>query len=128
MRVDGGNRPANRGERASVTSQGYLAEGLNQRLEVLEEALNLMERLEPTVRLQVMLGAVVRVEPESGEGVWFAVLPGGDATSVQQEGQKVSVLSQSAPFVRCFLGASVGDEVEVEIPNRAGTWSIEELL
>ena len=37
-RVDGTHRPANRGERAAVTAQGYLAHGLGQRLRrILEE-------------------------------------------------------------------------------------------
>ena len=127
MRVDGGHRPANRGERATVTSQGYLAEGLQQRLEALELALGLMERLEATPREQVMLGALVRVESEWGDGVWFVVLPGGDATVLNHKEVPIAVLSQNAPFVRCFLGASEGDEVEVQIPNRAGAWAVEEL-
>lgn len=127
MRVDGSHRPANRGERASVTSQGYLAEGLNQRLEAIESALGLMERIEPTPRHQVMMGAVIRVESDTGDVVRFAVLPGGDASLLQHEGQSIVALSQDAPFVRCFLGASEGDEVEVEIPNRAGAWEVEKI-
>lgn len=128
MRVDAGHRPANRGERASVTSQGYLAEGLNQRLSALEDALGLMARVEPTPREQVMIGALTKVESESGESLWFVVLPGGDASPLESEGQVLTVLSQSAPFVRCFLGARVGDEIEVEIPNRKGFWSVEEIV
>ena len=127
MRVDGAHRPANRGERATVTSQGYLAEGLQQRLEALESALGLMERLEPTPRTQVMMGATVRVESEHGDSTWFAVLPGGDATVVDHQGTPIAVLSQNAPFVRCFLGAIEGEDVEVAIPNRAGVWAVEEV-
>ena len=40
-RVDGSHRPENRGERAAVTSQGYLAQGLAQRLEALDADLAL---------------------------------------------------------------------------------------
>ena len=42
MRGDGDHRPANRGERAAVTSQGYLTQGLAKRLDALEETIELL--------------------------------------------------------------------------------------
>ncbi len=50
MRVDAGHRPTNRGERAAVTSQGYLAAGLNARLEEFEGALADLSRIDGACR------------------------------------------------------------------------------
>ena len=55
-RVDGSHRPANRGERAAVTSQGYLAHGLAQRLATLDAAVDLLDRMAPTRRSAVVTG------------------------------------------------------------------------
>ena len=124
MRVDGDHRPANRGERASVTSQGYLAQGLTNRLESLEDSLALLERLGLGARDRVMMGAVVRAESESGDLLHFGVLPGGDETRLEVNGGTVLIVSPEAPLVKAFLGAEEGDEVVLDVSTRKGVWEL----
>ena len=124
MRVDGDNRPANRGERATVTSQGYLTQGLTQRMEALEEALDLLERVGSDPRDQVVMGALVQAEHEDGHILRFALLPGGDATSFSIGGDQVLVLSPQAPLVQAFLGLRQGEGADVTLPARKGEWQV----
>jgi hypothetical protein len=124
MRVDGDNRPANRGERATVTSQGYLTQGLSKRIDTLEEALDLLERVGTGLRDQVVMGALVKAKSEKGELLWFALLPGGDASTVTIDDVNVLVLSPQAPFVQPFIGLREGDEVEITLIGRSGQWEL----
>ena len=124
MRVDGDNRPANRGERATVTSQGYLTQGLTQRMEALEEALDLLDRVGSEPRNQVVMGALVQIEHEEGHILRFALLPGGDATAFSIGGDPILVLSPQAPLVQAFLGLRQGDVAEVTRSARKGDWEV----
>ena len=67
-RVDGAHRPANRGERAAVTSQGYLAHGLGQRMEALTETLRLLGQMGSGQRSRIVVGAWVVGVPDGGAG------------------------------------------------------------
>lgn len=124
MRVDGDNRPANRGERATVTSQGYLTQGLAKRIDTLEEALDLLGRVGTGVRDQVVMGALVNAKHEDGEALWFALFPGGDASAFTIDGVEVLVLSPQAPIVQPFLGLREGDEAEISLVGRQGFWEL----
>jgi hypothetical protein len=124
MRVDGDNRPANRGERATVTSQGYLTQGLAKRIDTLEESLELLARVGTDVRDQVVMGALVNAEHENGEAFWFALFPGGDATAFTIGGVDVLVLSPQAPIVQPFLGLREGDEAEISLVGKRGMWEL----
>jgi transcription elongation GreA/GreB family factor len=124
MRVDGSNRPANRGERATVTSQGYLTQGLTQRTAALEEALVRLERVGADPRNQVVMGALVLAEHENGVVLRFALLPGGDATLFSVDGASAVVLSLQAPLVQPFLGLRTGDAAELNLPGRQGEWAV----
>lgn len=106
-RVDGDHRPENRGERAAVTTQGYLAAGFAQRIAELDEALRLLELVGLEQRETVAVGALV----ELSDGRRIAVLPGGDATRLSVEGLEVLVLSAQAPLVRALAEAFEEDEV-----------------
>ena len=124
MRVDGDHRPANRGERATVTSQGYLTQGLAKRIDTLEEALDLLDRVGTDVRDQVVMGALVHAKHENGEVLWFALFPGGDASAFTVDGVDVLVLSPQAPIVQPFLGLREGDEAEISLVGRQGFWEL----
>ena len=120
-RVDGSHRPANRGERAAVTSQGYLAHGLAQRLAAIDAALELLERMAPTPRATVVTGAQVELEhTETGESLAVAVLPGGDGTDLGG----VRVVSPEAPIARALWGRSEDDEVELRRGGASASWVI----
>lgn len=108
-RVDGTHRPASRGERAAVTSQGYLAHGLGQRIAELEEALRVLALVEPGPRSKVANGAFVILEDEHGRRRELFVLPGGDGTS--QLG--VTVVSVRSPWIAPFVGCEEGEVGDV---------------
>ena len=63
-RVDGEHRPSNRGERAAVTSQGYLAHGLGERAVALRENLENLEDMGTGARTEVVVGALITLSFE----------------------------------------------------------------
>lgn len=116
-RVDGDHRPENRGERAAVTAQGYLAHGLGARVAELDGMLEALAEVstEPTAR--VASGAVVRVVDEAEVEQAYLVLPGGQGDRLEG----VVVVSPRSPLVRALQGAAVGDLREVQRPS-GGQW------
>ncbi len=124
-RVDGDHRPENRGERASVTSQGYLAHGLAQRIAELQQCLGQLDDMGCARRERVRVGAVVQVEGEDGARSWLAIFPGGDATVLRQGDRSLRVLSATSPLARALSGLAIGDSVEV---TQAGEDSDVEVL
>ncbi len=112
-RVDGGHRPENRGERASVTSQGYLAHGLAQRIAQLQQALALLDEMGTGPRARISVGALVHMQEEGGEASWLALFPGGDASLLEQGGRSLRVRSATSPWSRQLAGLEAGDSAEV---------------
>jgi len=113
-RVDGDHRPENRGERASVTSQGYLAHGLAQRIAELQQSLAQLDDMGFARRERVSVGAIVQVEGDDGHRSWWAVFPGGDATVLRQGEQSLRVLSATSPLARALSGLAAGDSAEID--------------
>ncbi len=113
-RVDGSHRPANRGERAAVTTQGYLAHALGRRIEALRTELEQLDEVPPGPRVVVGPGALVRFE-EEGVPRTVLVLPGGAGDRVEG----VVVISPRSPLARALRGAATGDVVELEEEERA---------
>ena len=108
MRVDGGHRPANRGERAAVTSQGYLAAGLAERIAGLEANLLLLKTLDLGPRSRVGAGALVVVEREDEQDQIYFLLPGAQGDTLGTEGQ-VLALSPASPRARALVGLEAGE-------------------
>lgn len=106
-RVDGSHRPANRGERAAVTTQGYLAQGYAERIAAIGEALRVLELVGTDPREVVSVGALVELDDSRR----FLVLPGGDASWVTAGGVNARVISSAAPIAVAMLGREEGDEV-----------------
>jgi len=106
-RVDGTHRPENRGERAAVTTQGYLTAGLAARAAELEEHLRALELIDPGPRDRITPGALVRLEDIG----WTAVLPGGQGAKLRVDGVQITVLSPDSPLGQALRGAEEGDEV-----------------
>ena len=110
MRVDGDHRPASRGERGAVSSQGALRAGLLGRIAELEEARSALTRIDAGVpRVRVGPGALVLVDDEQNE-FWIAVLPGGQGNEVCG---LVRVVSARAPMARALKGLEEGDSAEL---------------
>ena len=112
-RVDGSHRPENRGERAAVTSQGYLAQGLQQRISLLQEALRILGDMGTGPRTRVVMGAWFVLESEASEQRQMALLPGGDATLLTLGESEVQVLSPGAPLIQPLLGLEAGEGAEL---------------
>ncbi len=117
-RVDGEHRPSNRGERAAVTSQGYLAHGLGERAMALRENLDNLEEMGTGPRNEVVVGALLTVSFAEADPSHIALLPGGDATEIQIDGRRIQVLSASSPIARQLRYAEEGDALEIERGGR----------
>lgn len=120
-RVDGTHRPANRGERGAVTTQGYLAAGIGQRMAALDAALELLDRMPPSPRPKVVTGAQVVLERDAGDTLVLAILPGGDGTELAGH----VIVSPDAPVARALWGKEPGDEVTLTRAGERQDWSIE---
>ncbi len=117
-RVDGEHRPSNRGERAAVTSQGYLAHGLGARAVALREHLDHLADMGDAPRSEVVVGALLTLCFDDGPVSRIILLPGGDATMLEAEGQRVQVLSASSPLARQLRDAAEGDALEIDRGGR----------
>jgi len=120
-RVDGSHRPANRGERAAVTSQSYLALGLGQRAASIRDQLAILDRIPPEPRDEVAAGALVTLEDDDGRLLRVLVLPGGEGTVLEAAGGPVTILSPQAPLVRDLIGEDVGAYAIVRRGGREDT-------
>lgn len=113
-RVDGVHRPASRGERAAVTSEGYLARGLGERVAALATHLRVLDEVTAAPRELVANGALVTLEDETGQEHRLFVVPGGDGAVVGG----ITLVSPTSPWIAPFLGASVGDVGDVVVQGR----------
>ena len=120
MRVDDGFRPENRGERAAVTSQGYLAAGLSRRATEVQQALELLAQVDPGPREQVAAGALVLLADEDERQHSYLLLPGGQGDRLALPGGTVTVISPSSPLASALRGRTEGDEVLLTLDGRRG--------
>ncbi len=120
-RVDGDHRPENRGERAAVTSQGYLAHGLTARMAELDTMLEALALVRTGPCARIASGALVRLADEADEERLLYILPGGQGDRLGP----VVVVSPRAPIVRALSGAGVGDARAL---HRGGTTEWVEVL
>lgn len=109
-------RPTNRGERAAVTTQGYLAHGAAQRVAELTDTLHLLRDVPPTSRTRVATGALVEVERRE-KTAWMLVLPGGVGQTLEHAGQAIQVVSPHAPLARALFGLEADEEAELRTPE-----------
>ena len=109
-RVDGDHRPANRGERAAVTSQGYLTAGLAERIGELEQSLEAVDRLAPGPRDRVAPGALITVVDGDDREATYLVVPGGQGDALAEG---VIAISPRSPIARALAGLRVDEAGEV---------------
>jgi len=70
---------------------------------------------------EVKFGVKVRITNSEGEGKVYTVL--GPWESIPEQ----DILSYQAPFMRAFLGKKTGDIVEIDLPNRKGIFTVQEI-
>ncbi|MGB0639269.1 MAG: hypothetical protein ACPGTU_08055 [Myxococcota bacterium] len=117
-RVDGEHRPSNRGERAAVTSQGYLAHGLGQRAVDTQDQLDQLDDMGDGHRDQVVVGAILTIRFDEAPETLLAIFPGGDASRIEVNGQPIQILSARSPIARQLRDTEVGDVAEIELGGR----------
>ncbi len=117
-RVDGEHRPSNRGERAAVTSQGYLAHGLGERAVALQSHIENLDEMGDGPRNEVVIGALLSLSIDEQPASHIILLPGGDATELQVNGTTVTVLSISSPMARQLRDSMAGDALEIDLGGR----------
>ena len=117
-RVDGEHRPSNRGERAAVTSQGYLAHAFGARSVTLQTSLEQLDDMGEGPRDEVVIGAVITISVDDTPPQTIALLPGGDATTLSVESREIKVLSASSPLARQLRDAEIDETLEVDLSGR----------
>ncbi|MCB9779832.1 MAG: GreA/GreB family elongation factor [Alphaproteobacteria bacterium] len=108
-RVDGDHRPANRGERAAVTAQGYLAHGLAERAAALRADLALLDEVDLSPADRVRAGALVQLQCMDGHGEHILILPGGHGDPIDG----VTVISPASPMAKALRGKAAGELVRI---------------
>ena len=114
-RVDGEHRPSNRGERAAVTSQGYLAHAFGARSVALQTNLDQLDDMGSGPRDEAVIGALLNIVVDGDQPQFIALLPGGDASTITVDGSEITILSASSPLARQIRDAEVGDTLEVDL-------------
>ena len=118
MRVDGDHRPSNRGERGAVTSQGYLAAGIKNRIDALEGHLALLQQVNLEQRAQIAAGALVSTEDDTGLKRRYFVLPGAQGDALGSDKDPVTAVSPSSPIGSSLIGLTEGDCASLMIGGR----------
>ena len=127
-RLDMQDRPTNRGERAAVTTQGYLADGIATRLHEIRTALEILERVDLGPREVACAGALVYLkEVERDKGTWILLLPGGAGERIDTETDTVTILSPLSHLGRELKGCGPGDTVTVLREGRETLLEVEEV-
>ena len=109
-RVDGSHRPANRGERAAASSQGYLAAGLGQRIDTMKAHLAALDKLDLSPQEQVSAGSLVQLEHADGATAWWLLVHGGEGLRLGAPGSQARVVSPESPVGQALVGLEVDDD------------------
>jgi transcription elongation GreA/GreB family factor len=107
----------------------YLARGQAERVVDLRDGLARLEGL--TLRAfaedtPVALGALVRLEGDEGERLYF-LAPAGGGEPLEIDGEGLRVVTPSSPVGRALIGRVVGDDVELRTPQGKSLWSLVEV-
>jgi transcription elongation GreA/GreB family factor len=107
----------------------YLARGQAERVETLHATLARLSRLEATPLGEddaIAVGALVRLDTETGPQHWL-VAPDGGGLSVVVDGIEIKVVTLASPAGRAAAGKRAGDGFEVRVRNQLRAYEIVEL-
>lgn len=104
----------------------YLAGAQAARVEVIEGAIHTLKRFE--IRdyddtKPIGLGAVVRLEHDDGEELYF-VAPEGGGLKLPYQGTLVRVVTLASPIGRALAKKRVGDDFELKLKREQRTYTI----
>lgn len=98
----------------------YLAAGQAERFRQLEAALKVLvglELRELPKRAPITATAVVTLEDEEGEQTRFLLLPSFGGVVLEDQGQKVQVVTPPSPLGTALLGRTEGDVIELRVKS-----------
>ena len=97
-----------------MTTQGYLAHGLSQRMAALRSTLELLDEVDLSPTDRVRAGALVVIEDEDGDEQSIFIVPGAQGDTVGA----TTLVSPGAPIARALRGKEEGDEATLETGGR----------
>ncbi len=109
------NKPENDKDMRS-TEASYVARGQAGRVEELATALATLTAMELKPCTSVEAGALVGVKHKNITSLYF-IVPAAGGRKLRIDGVDITAITTSTPLGEALVGASVGDEVEVETPQ-----------
>jgi transcription elongation GreA/GreB family factor len=105
----------------------YLARGQAKRVEELTTSLERLQMLplkpmEATTPIQ--LGALVRLESDSGETRTLFFAPAGGGEKLDVDGEQIMLLTSSSPMGRAIVGKTTGHRFEITLGGSPRTFTI----
>ena len=126
-RVDGDHRPANRGERGAVSEQGYLAHGIGQRIQSIDDALDSIQKVGTGSRAVVTVGALVELA-FAGKQRTFVILPGGGGKRMTLDQHTVTIISPDSPVARKLNGLELDEDDTLFIEGKTQAVTVTALI
>jgi len=108
---------------------GYLAEGHAKRLMELSSDLQRFHVFENKVSNKddlILVGSLVGLKGDAGMEYYF-ISPVAALGSIEVDGRKIKVISESSPMGRELVGLSINDSVEIEILDRSESFIVREI-
>ena len=101
-----------------AVEQQYLARGLAERAETLRDAVAALAALEVRAfgeHEPVHAGALVGLVDDDERELVYLLAPAGGGETVDAGGVTITVVTPQSPLGASLLGASVGDDLEVDV-------------
>jgi transcription elongation GreA/GreB family factor len=99
----------------------YLARGLAERVELLQEAIGRLARLhlaEFGPEDPIAPGALVGLSEEDGSEAVYFVVPVAGGERLDVDGATVRTLTPASPLGRALVGKERDDEIELQLPGK----------
>lgn len=105
----------------------YLAGGYSARLLELDKTLGVLKSIRnhpPTITKGSSYAIVEVKNLDDGSRTKYFLLPAGGGDTYEVGGEEIIILNVGAPMARAFIGAVVGDEVEIKIQGTTRRFSV----
>ena len=105
----------------------YLAHGQSQRVAECKDDLIAIEKLQAVYfnsETPISIGALVVLEDNQNNEQWLFLAPAAGGLKLNFDGQKVTLITPSAPLGKMLCGQFVGDVIEVNIAGNIRHYEI----
>ena len=99
----------------------YLARGLAERVELLQEAIGRIARFRLVAfgpAAPIDAGALVGLSEEDGSEAIYFIVPVAGGESLEVDGKTVKTLTPASPLGRALIGKQPDDEIELQLPGK----------